>query len=116
MSAINKITAQQEKLTKGSAAWVVGEQLKDICRREPAAEELLDRDLDVPEMDLKHAEAKIKAYADKHKTGNFAFVAPETAEEILREFYGLHKGGAASPAPEKAEGGRRKIIDLGAFL
>lgn len=112
MSAIDKITAQQKKLAEGSAPWCVGEQLKDICRREPAAEELLEKDLDVPEMDLKHAEAKIKAYADKHKTGSFAFVSPQKAEDIIREFYGIKKGEEPTAAPARVS----RIIDLGDFI
>ena len=38
---------------------------------------------------LSRAEKMIKAYADSHKTGNFACVTPAEADRILREFYGL---------------------------
>ena len=60
-------------------------------------------------MSISHAEKKIKAWADKHKTGNFAFVSPDKAEEILREFYGIQKK-AERPveAPE--------VLDLASFL
>ena len=50
---------------------------------------MLEKDLDVEEMSLEHAEKEIKSYADKHKTGNFSYVSPAKAEEILRNFYGL---------------------------
>lgn len=72
MNAIEKIEAQQKGLQEGSAPWCVGEQLKDICKMEPWAAELVEKDLDVPEMDLIHAEKKIKDYAYKHKTGSLS--------------------------------------------
>ena len=43
--AIQAIEAQQAKVTARSPQWMVGEQLKDICRREPRSAELLAQDL-----------------------------------------------------------------------
>ena len=94
--AIRRIEELQGKLQQGSAPWVVGEQLKEICEREPASAELLLDDLKGSGMGLADAEKKIKAYADKHKTRNFAYVSPQKAEEILREFYGLGPSSGAS--------------------
>lgn len=82
-----------------SAVWMVGEQLKDICRAEPKSAELIARDLKVEKMSIVEAEKKIKAFADAHKTGNFACVTPVEADRILREFYGL-------PAAEATRTGR----------
>ena len=125
MSAVEKIKRQQAKEKGRTAAWMVGEQLKDMARREPESAELLDKDLDIPEMSIQQAEKKIKAYADAHKTGSFACVTPVEAERILREFYGLNPSGegalsvTASPCHlsqrERQERGA-EIIDLGAFL
>lgn len=112
--AIEAIDAQQKKLRSGSAPWCVGEQLKEICRREPASAELLEKDLRVPEMDLRHAEKKIKEWADGHRSGSFAFVSPQKAEEILRTFYGLNAVGEDC-VPEN-HGGVSDIIDLADFL
>lgn len=95
--ALQKITAQQPK--ERTPVWMVGEQLKDILRAEPALAELAARDLDVEEMSLAACEKRIKAYADTHKTGNFACVIPSEAERIIREFYGLPEPGAAEPGP-----------------
>lgn len=97
MSAVEKIERQQAKEKGRTAAWMVGEQLKDMARREPESAELLDRDLDIPEMSIQQAEKKIKAYADAHKTGNFACVTGAEAERILREFYGLTARAEQSP-------------------
>ena len=99
MTLWEKIEAQQKKEKGRTAAWMVGEQLKDMARREPESAELLDKDLDIPEMSIQAAEKKIKDYADKHKTGNFACVTPIEAERILREFYGLAKG---KPMPSQS--------------
>lgn len=107
------VAAEIEKQQKGrenTAPWMVGEQLKDIARREPVSAELLAKDLTVTGMGIADAEKKIKAYADKHKKGSCAVVPPNVAEDILREFYGLPKGGA--PAEETKPG----VINLADFL
>ena len=85
---------------------MVGEQLKDICRREPRSAELIARDLQVEAMSITEAEKKIKAFADGHKTGNFACVTPGEADNILREFYGLPEP-EAIPAPPQNRACRR---------
>ena len=56
---------EQQKGKEGTAVWMVGEQLKDICRREPACEALLMEDLRNPDMSLAKAERKIEEYARK---------------------------------------------------
>ena len=119
--AMEAIAAQQRKVQERYAPWMVGEQLKDMLRREPAMAELIAQDLTAGGMSLTAAEAKIKAFADKHMTGNFACVTPAEAEGILREYFGLPKAGedlstaSRSPSPEgeaKAEG----VIDLADFF
>lgn len=127
--ALRLIEEQQKAVKEGSAPWMVGEQLKDICRREPASAELIGQDLTVKEMSITEAEKKIKAFADKHKTGNSACVTPMQAEKILREFYkvnwpeGTREGGLGHHLPEgggaepvAAEKPERKTIDLADFL
>ena len=93
---------------EGSPVWMVGEQLKDICRSEPHSAELVAQDLDVPEMSLANCEKKIKAYADKHRKGNFACVVPSVAERIIREFYGL----TIEPEPQLAADTVINLLDL----
>lgn len=88
---INMITEQQ-KGKENTAPWIVGEQLKDICRSTPGAAELVAQDLEIEEMSIVECEKKIKAFADeRHKKnkGNCAFVSPMEAEKIIREFYGI---------------------------
>lgn len=99
MNAIEKIEEQQKQLAENSAPWVVGEHLKDICRADARCAELVAVDLDNEDMSIKKCEAKIKAYADSHKTGSFAYVSPQIAEGIIREFYGLPGAGETPKAP-----------------
>ena len=60
--------------------WLTGE----LEKRPELAETLLDE-----KKSIKGAFEKIHAYASKHKTGNFAFVPPEKALEIVSEYYGI---------------------------
>lgn len=114
-AAIRAIEAQQAKVKERSPQWVVGEQIKDICRGEPRSAELLAQDLQVEEMGIVQAEKKIKAFADGHKTGNFSCVTPAESDHILRQFYSLPEPDAvwqpAATAPD-----RGKIVDLMDFL
>ena len=94
MDVFEKIRAQQPE--ERTAVWMVGEQLADIIRHDPAAQEIVSRDLDAAGMSLADCEKKIKVFADAHKTGNFVCVIPAEAEKIIREFYGIAETGAAS--------------------
>lgn len=99
MNVFEKISAQQG--AERTAVWMVGEQLKDMIRNDVRAQEIVSQDLDIPEMSLAECEKRIKAYADSHKTGNFACVTPIEAENIIREFYGIAKVSEA-PAEDSA--------------
>ena len=108
--AIAMLNEQQRGVKERSAPWMVAEQLKDICRREPERAVLLAKDLENPQMGIVQAEKKIKAFADGHKAGGFSCVTPLEAEEILREFYGL-----GAPAAS-AGGDAPKVLSLADFL
>lgn len=87
--AILLLEEQQKAVRERTAPWMVAEQLKDICRREPASAELVALDLENPALSIVEAEKQIKAFADQHKSGGFSCVIPAEAEKILRKFYGL---------------------------
>ena len=87
MTVIEKIEAQQAKAAPYSPVWGVGEQLKDICRDEPRSAKLIEEDIDT--VTIVEIEKKIRAFADKHKTGNSACVPPSVADGIIREAFGL---------------------------
>lgn len=101
---------EQQKGHEGGAVWMVGEQLKDICRREPDCAAILAEDLQNPDMSLAKAERKIEAYAKAHKMGNCGCCPPNEAERILRKFYGLPGAGAAEKDNGKPAAG--KILSL----
>ena len=66
--AVGKIEAQQAGLAEWEPAFMVGEQLKEMCRRIPGAAELIAQDLEREGMSLRDAEAKIRERADElHK-------------------------------------------------
>lgn len=94
MTVFEMIEAQQ-KGKEGTPAYMVGEQLKDICRNEPNCAQLVAADLENKDMSLEAAAGKIKAHADKlhrEKKGNCVCITPDVADGIIREFYGLGKG------------------------
>ncbi len=90
MTVFQMIEAQQ-KGKENTPAWMVGEQLKDICRDDARCAELVAEDLSNPEMAIDKCEKQINAYADKNKgKGSNSFcVIPTVAEDIIRKFYGL---------------------------
>ena len=112
MSAIEKLLEQQARVPEYSAPWMVAEQLMDICRREPHSAQLIDQDLDNPEMGIVQAEAQIRAYSDANRKGATCFcVTPIQAEKILREFYGLPDSGGRGSST-----GDGKVLDLADFF
>lgn len=112
--AIRAIEAQQEKVKPRSPQWMVGEQLKDMCRQDTRCAELIAQDLAVPEMSITEAEKRIKAFADKNKTAGFACVTPAESDRILREFYGLPAPGWA--ARKDTEATATPMLELADFL
>ena len=116
-ATIRAIEAQQAKVKERSPQWMVGEQLKDICRMEPRSAELIAKDLEVKGMGIVDAEKTIKTFADGHKTGTFACVTPAEADRILREFYGLPRPSeAAGVRPASGGPSQESVIHLEDFL
>ena len=88
--ALALIDRQQKSLPEHGAAWYVGEQLKEILRREsPAAADLVATDLEQNGMGIADCEKKIAAFASAHRQGNTGFCSSVDAERIIREFYGI---------------------------
>lgn len=91
MTVFEKIEVQQ-KGRENTDVWMVGEQLKDICRNDPSCATIVAEDLENKAMSIEAAAKKIKEYADSQKSkqkGNCVCVPPNVAEGIIREFYGL---------------------------
>jgi hypothetical protein len=99
-AAIAAIEAQQPP--QRNAIWMVGEQLKDICRQEPDCAQLIAEDLKSEAMAIAKAEKKIAERAQKNRQGNCGIVTPAEADEILRAFYGLPMGTGVAPSSVSA--------------
>lgn len=121
MNVYDKID-DQRKDKKYTDVWMVGQQLTDILHADPSLEEIVDKDLDVPEMSLTHCAKKIKARADEiHGSvkGRCVCVPPDEAEAIIRKFYGLPEistAPAVQPAPVAPAADDEDILDLSDFL
>lgn len=115
---LENIIREQQKGKEALPEFTVGEQLLDMARNNPEITELLVQDLDVPEMNLTAAAAKIKEYADeKHKKsgGKCVCVTPKEAETVLRAFYHLPEADAATDSRPQT-GSTEPMVDLADFL
>lgn len=100
MTAYEKIGELQSKLAPDSCAYEIGEQLKDICRRDPACEQILLEDLQNPDMGLSAADKMLYDWGENQAKGKGGFgISGRKAEELLREFYGLPAAGEAVAVP-----------------
>ncbi|MBE6976241.1 MAG: hypothetical protein E7439_03465 [Ruminococcaceae bacterium] len=91
MTVFEMIEAQQ-KGREDTTIFMVGEQLKDICRADPACAVIVAEDLSQKAMSIEACEKKIKEHADKLKNEKklrAVGISPQKAEEIIRKFYGL---------------------------
>ena len=113
MTVFEMIEAQQKGL-EDTTVFMVGEQLKDICRADPACAEIVAADLQQEAMSIANCEKKIKAIADelsKNKRLQSVGVSPDTAEKIIRQFYGLPEVGEKS-APAAPMASEMDLLDL----
>lgn len=117
MENINELISDLQKGLEGTPEYMVGQQLKDICK-EKACAAIVAEDLKNKSMGLKAAAGRIKAWADeqhKKKGGSCICVPPDVAEKILREFYGLPDAmpeDQTEPAAEPAA----PVLDLASFF
>lgn len=118
MTVFEKIESLQKGL-EGTDAYMAGQQLQDICRREPECAPLVLADLDNPDMSLKAAAGKIKAWADvrqKETRAKCVCVPPDVAEGILRKFYGLPDAPDAGQSQPEPVSEAAPILDLASFF
>lgn len=100
MTVYEKIGELQAKLDPDSCVYEIGEQLKDICRRDPACEQILLEDLQNPSMGLAAADKMLYDWGKQQAKGKGGCgISGRKAEELLRQFYGLPEAGMEAPAP-----------------
>lgn len=111
MTVFQKIEAQQ-KGKEDTAAWMVGEQLKDICRNDPHCASIVEEDLNSEAMSLVKAAAALQKYANEnHGKARCFCITPKTADQILRKFYGLPEDIPTDPTVPVSG-----VLDLSAFV
>lgn len=109
MTVYEKIEAMQAG-KENTAPWTVGQQLKDICKRQPQYEQIVLEDLENPDMSLEKCEKQLRAWADEQnrkQKGNCVCVPPDVADGIIRKFYGLGEAEETG-----ADSGAGDILDL----
>lgn len=112
MNVYEKIESQQAKLKDTEPAWLVGEQLKDICRNDPSSESIVAEDLENEAMSLEKAAAALKKYSDEnHGKSRCYCITPKVADQIIRKFYGLPE-----IAPPQLEPESTGTFDLSSFM
>ena len=106
---LNEIINSQQEGKEGTPEYMMGEQIKDIARRESETIEILFNDLHLDEMNLTALSKHFKEYSDNHRNGARCFcITPDVADGLIREFYGLS---------DKTDGnGDSGIIDISDFL
>ena len=116
MMNYKEIIETQQKGHENKPRFMIGEQLKEIAEREPLSAELIERDLQIEEMNLAAAEKRFQEYAEKnHGQARTFCITPKVAERLLREFYGLPI--PEDGAVEKKDGEpSAEYIDLSTFL
>lgn len=99
LKAVDKIRDEMAKESAHPGIQFIGGWLTGKLEQQPElAEKLLDE-----KKSVKGAFEQIRSYASKHKTGNFAFVPPEKALEIVGGYYGIQaeeETQALTPDPE----------------
>ena len=116
MSKLYDLIAEQQKGHETEPRFMIGEQLKEIAEREPLSAELLERDLEIEEMNLEAAEKHFQEHADRNHGKAKAFcITPKVAERLLREFYGLPIPEESAPEKKEADSSAG-YIDLSSFL
>lgn len=115
-NAIRLIESQQGSEDKSPHRWMLGEQIKDICRRDPAAAELVAQDLENPELSLAKLEQKFDEFAKKGEQRNgsqgSAIILPKQGERLIREFFGIPEPASQAPPAPSAPGKVLSLFDL----
>ena len=111
MTVFEKIEAQQ-KGKENTATWMVGEQLKDICRGDSHCANIVEEDLNSETMSLEKAAGALQKYANEnHGKARCFCITPKVADQIIRKFYGLPDAAPAEP-DHSATG----VLDLSALV
>ena len=108
------IIEEQQKGHETDPIYMLGEQIKEIAKREPACIELLEQDLNTPGMQLSDLSDHFQKYADKnHGSKNCFCITPKVAEKLIREFFSIPE---CAIATTESKASADQYIDLSSFL
>lgn len=124
-ACLEKLKAQTKD--KSGTVNLCGRQIWDLIRTNEGFAEIVNADLDNPQMSVEMCEKQIRAAADeKHRKtkGSCAGISPAEAENIIRKFYGLPgipereewPEEDVLPEPAKRKEAEADIISLEDFL
>lgn len=112
--ALHALIEKQQAGHENEPLYMIGMQLLEIADREPESAELLLQDLTRDGMKLPDAAAMLQKHADeiaKPKHLRCVCITPQTAEGLLRKFYGLPE-----PAEAPVSAPEPDFLDLSSFL
>lgn len=105
---------------KDPAVQVVGKLLQEFTRQHPKYGEMIEQDLENPEMSLGKAFTALKNYAKKHTSGNcwacpvFEITPDNEAVQVILDFYKIPNdwGIEEQTEPERKDDGVIDLLDL----
>ena len=119
MKAIEEIKKQQSG-KENSPAWMIGMQLIDMIKDEPAISGIVEEDLQNPDMSLDKCADAMRKHADEihsKNRGSCVCITPAEAEKVIRKFYGLpDRTERQEPAAEPVPATEENILNLEDFL
>ena len=119
MKAIEEIKRQQSG-KENSTAWMIGMQLIDMIKAEPAISQIVEEDLQNPDMSLTKCADAMRKHADEihsKSKGNCVCITPAEAEKVIRKFYGLpDQTERPEPEAEPVQAMEESILNLEDFL
>jgi len=99
---------------------MIGMQLIDMIKAEPAISQIVEEDLQNPEMSLTKCADAMRKHADEihsKSKGNCVCITPAEAEKVIRKFYGLpDQTERPEPAAEPVQAMEESILNLEDFL
>ena len=120
---VYKMIEAQQKGHEGTTVFTVGEHLKQICRADPACEQIVAEDLQHKGMGIVECEKQIAALADEiekkaKNKGKSLRVGVDffAAEDAIRKFYGLPERVPIEQAVPTGEQVAAAILDLDALM
>lgn len=100
--AIEMITAQMQDDKENSLIQEIGKSLITLCKTENTSE-IIVQDLCVEGMNLKACYKAFYDHASKNKSGGCFAGSEALAEQLIRDFYGIHSDNKSLDKPKQVQ-------------